>query len=77
MRDCSLTNYVRQPIKGKVLTYGGEFMRELALLVVVFFPLDVYVQYRTLTTLQALTTFVTCLVLWTIGVPLDVVAADD
>ena len=33
------------------MTLGGEFLRELALLILVFYPLDVYIQVQDLETL--------------------------
>ena len=59
------------------MTLGGEFLRELALLILVFYPLDVYIQYRILRPWEAAGTFVAAAILWTSGVILDVVTADD
>jgi hypothetical protein len=67
---------MRDVTRRRVLMHGGEFMRELALLIVVFYPLDVYLQYGRLTVTQAVITFVTCATLWMIGVTLDVSASD-
>ena len=52
-------------------------MRELALLIVVFYPPDVYVQDKTLTAWEAATTLVTAAILWTVGVTLEVRGTDD
>ena len=66
---------MRTATQRRVMRHAGEFLRELALLVLVFYPLDVYVQYR------AVVEFAIAaggsVILWTIGVTLDVVTADD
>jgi hypothetical protein len=68
---------MRDVTKRRVIALGGEFLRELALLILVFYPLDVYVQYQTLTVEEAAATLVAAGMLWTIGVTLDVRGADD
>jgi len=68
---------MRDVTKRRVTTRAGEFLREFALLILVFYPLDVYVQYKTLTGWEAATTLVTAVILWTVGVTLDVRGADD
>ena len=59
---------MRDVTKRRVIALGGEFLRELALLILVFYPLDVYVQYKTLTVEEAAATLVAARMLWTIGV---------
>ena len=68
---------MRDLTKRRIGRLGGEFLRELALLILVFYPLDVYVQYKTLTVWEAATTLITAVILWTVGVTLDVRGADD
>ena len=68
---------MRDVTKRRVGKLGGEFLRELALLILVFYPLDVYVQNKTLTVWEAATTLVTSVILWTVGVTLDVRGSDD
>ena len=68
---------MRDVTKRRVIALGGEFLRELALLILVFYPLDVYVQYKTLTVEEAAATLVAAGMLRTIGVTLDVRGADD
>ena len=68
---------MRDATRRRIGNLGGEFLRELALLIGVFYPLDIYVQYGSVTALQSMTTVLTVTILWTVGVILDVQSADD
>ena len=63
---------MRVATKRRIGKLGGEFLREFALLIAVFYPLDFYIQYRSLTALQGITTLPVVTILWTSGVILDV-----
>ena len=56
---------------------SGEFLREFALLIAVFVPLDLYVQNNSLPVLQSAAALIVSVVFWSIGVTLDVVASDE
>ena len=60
----------------RVARHAAEFFRDYALLVAVFYPLDTYVQRRTLTITEAFITLSVVAVLWSIGVILDVLNHD-
>ena len=68
---------MRAATRRRVTRHVGEFLRELGLLILVFYPLDVYVQYRVLPVVEFTTAFVASMILWIVGVSLDVVTADD
>jgi len=68
---------MRDATKRRATRRAGEFLREYALLIAVFYPLDVYLQSTALTVGQLITTLLISGSLWTIGVILDVFSADD
>jgi hypothetical protein len=63
--------------KRRIAKLGGEFLRDAALLVLVFYPFDLYLQDRTLTLLQGGLTLLFSAVVWGLGVVLDVKASND
>jgi len=64
-------NHDRSTIE-KIAALLGESFREVAVLLAVFVPLDVYVQGRTLTVRTALATIALVVVVLAIGVFLEV-----
>jgi len=68
---------MREATKRRATRRAGEFLREYALLIAVFYPLDVYLQSKGLTGGEVVTTLVISGTLWTVGVVLDVFSADD
>jgi hypothetical protein len=56
---------------------AAEFLREYALLVGVFYPLDRFIQNGRLTATEGITTVVIVAALWTFGVILEVRADGD
>jgi hypothetical protein len=61
----------------KVRRRAGEFLRDYALLVAVFFPLDKYVQGQRLTPNEGVLLFVMVAALWAFGVILDLYSNDE
>jgi hypothetical protein len=55
---------MKDATRRRVMRHGGEFLRELALLVLVFYPLDVYVQYRALPLAEFAIAFGASMILW-------------